>query len=247
MDITNNNSEKIDAYLLGQLKGQERLEFEAELSKDIRLQEEVTLQQQIMKGLATYGNQQLRGRLSRIREEQKQQKTIGVLPRRRIFRYVAAAAAIALLLITLTILWNNTASTDVFSDNYKPYNLTAGSRTTDGDARIATISQWYNAGDYAKALPALEAYLSEHPNNAKLQLAAAISHIELQQEAAAIAYFDTILDSADPFFTDHARWYKALCFIKLDRAVEAKALLQLLANDKDADHHQEAKDLLEDM
>jgi len=238
-------NQKIEDYLQNKLNAEERAAFEKQLSMDDGLKQEVELLSVVMKGVKKSGKDQLKNRLQKIHNAQTQ--TTPATKTRRLWPMVAGiAASIALLIVGGIFMKNQKADPQMaFESFYQPYSLKLASRdaTTDNKEYLK-INELYFNKKYKAALPLLENALLTDPTNAGLQLATGICHLELNQLEAARLNFLAILKSKNSRWMDKANWYLALSYLKAGKIPEMKSALDSILKNPDADHHNEAKELL---
>ena len=257
MDTNKGIEEKLDQYLLGQMSEAERTDFTKALDKDPDLVAQFALHQQIVDGVKTYARQDFRKKLKNFQKEWNKKQAVKapvvetpakVKPLyRRVTTWAAAAAALILLLSVA--FWLNQAplsSGDLYAAYYEPYpSLFSNRNVTEGDLPLA--NEYYQNKDYEKALGIFDQLLVEQPNDAKLLLIAGICQLENDQAAAALTYFQKIIDKEDLYLMDQATWYAALSHLKQDQKTKAKALLKQLEAKPKADRKNEAIELLNEM
>jgi len=244
MEAPNEYIDQIDDFLTGRLGEAERTDFEHQLQSDVALQQAVKTQELLLSGIDDFGNEQLKARLQRISADRKQRTA----PQPRLFiRRMIAAAAVFLLLLAVGWWWQSSSLTpdQHYANHFEPYSLTFNSRTNDADLSLAQFEQLYRGKKYSQLTEEAGTYLSQNPKNYPLQLAVGISYMELEKYQEALPYFDTIINANDPFFSDQARWYKALAYLKTKQPEKSKALLEKLAKDPSSDRQEAAIQLLQ--
>lgn len=124
----------------------------------------------------------------------------------------------------------------------EPLQLTTKSNSADLD--IATMQTLFNEGNYVDALPLINNYLENKPNDLDVLLAKGITHYEEGHSAEAHAVFAT-MGSLQPRVKKHL-YYDALTYIKENKVSKAKVILNdiVAAN---AYNYKAAQQLLEKM
>lgn len=242
-------NQKIDDYLRDKLNAEERAAFEKELSMNEALQKEVALLAAVIKGVKKSGRDQLKSRLQKIHANQiTQTKPAPVTKTRRLWPKIASvAAAVALLIVTGIFLFKNQNLSPemAFENYYQPYSLKLASRDATDNKLYLQINELYHHKKYKAALPLLEEALLIDPTNTRLRLVTGICYLELDQLPTARNEFSSIVQAKDLRLTDKANWYLALSFLKEGKISEMNSALDSIINNPDADHHTEAKELLE--
>ncbi|MEM9887837.1 MAG: tetratricopeptide repeat protein [Bacteroidota bacterium] len=151
---------------------------------------------------------------------------------------LAIAAAIALLLI-LPFLRPQ--------DRYEQFNdhraLALVEMSIQNTAAAQEAQTAFNAGDYSTALDALNAYLTDRPEDVEAQLYKGISLLELNELQAARAIFEPIAEGTSAFQSE-GLWYLALSYLKEEDAVNTKKYLErLITENKDQNLIDKAKRL----
>ncbi len=255
MEKERNYESQIDAYLLGELLGAERSEFEQALAQDPELAQQVEEQRLLMEGLQFHGNEQLRARLKNIHQQaettatETSEKTNAKVRRFPLRTLLTAAATLALLIIATLLLRTGPASgPEIFAQHYDAYSLSLTNRSEPGvDENLAQIDELYAQGNYEAILPLVRQVLPTRPNDPLLKMAGGIAALESKQYQEAIRYFQAIRQEPDSPLADQATWYLALTHLRQDSKNLARHLLEKLASRPDADRHQEAQQVLEEL
>jgi len=235
---------EIDDYLFDKLTASEKADFHQKATNDKNFKEDFLLQKEVAQNIQSYGNELLKNKLQAIHQEMLAQ------PKKRpVLLYALGIACSIILLIFSVLFFNNVHQpnqTAIFSNYYKPYPLSFQTRTSGQqkneaihNARLLYLNQKYSA-----ALPLLNKLSIENPQNPKFLLGKGICYIELKEWEKALAAFDSIIQLNESFFKDHAIWYTTLIHFKLQDFQQAKNGLKILAGNADADHHEDAQQLL---
>ena len=213
------------------------------MQTDTQLAEAVKLRREMIYGVEAFGRKALKEQLKGIHEEVIHQPA-PTAKRRPLFPILAAVAAVLLLLLMLPWLIDGDAqSPDELYAAYFEHHLISLAQRDAVDPNLLTLEKLYNDKNYQDALDLFETYLNGSIAS-NLLLGAGISYLETGQPEKARPLFNQIIDSKDFNYADQARWYGALAALKLNDATSAKSFLQPLVEDKSADHHEEAMELL---
>ena len=144
----------------------------------------------------------------------------------------------------------NTSSNDgpvLYASYFQPYTPSVETRSNDNiqDDVYKKFIDTYRAQDYQTSLETITP-LIENANNITL-LIAGICAMETGKNQESLEYLDKIIARNDFYFIDHARWYKSLALLKTNKINEAKLLLNVLATNPKADHHDESVSLLKEI
>jgi len=247
MDKLNFTDEQLDQYLMGRFSQKNQTQFDQALNVDQVLNGRFNERKSLMQGISAFHAHDLKARLKKIHQDNFEQTSLKVVAKRRsLAPWMAAAATVAFLVIAL--MWLNNSSTmsssQIFASNFEPYELSMSQRSEGGDATLIKLEQLYKSGQYEEALPMFKTLIDQNDQNIHLKLGAGISELALEKPEEALPYFEAIIERGDFLFEDHAVWYTALAYLKMDNQEQAKTFLEKLAADTEADHHQDAIEVL---
>ncbi|MEM9821269.1 MAG: tetratricopeptide repeat protein [Bacteroidota bacterium] len=252
--------EQIDRYLLGQLSKAESEQLMQSLNEHPEMKDELKIRQDMMKGIDAYVSRDLKKRLRGLQEEVKAEaiETAEAAPAilgvsKNLYRWLAAAAALAIL-IALAF-WLTPSSTpsstpspeQVFAHYYQPYQDVFSIRNDNADQALLQANASYLRKEYTQALSLFQPLLQKEPKNSRLLLAIGICELETAQAQAALQRFQAIIQLEDIYLGDQAKWYAALASVKIKDYKMAKMYLQELTTNKEADHHLEAIELMQQL
>ena len=233
--------QKIEAYLLGKLRGEELAAFKARLKSDAQLAEEVKTRKLLIRQVESLGALEMKNRLVAIKDQMQQR-------RRKVIRRMlglAGAAAIALLFFALPLFQTPDSPRDLYEKYHEAYQLPFTSRnTTNQNPILDQAGTYYLAGDYTNALPLLEQLLSEKPSDSRTRLALGICQQKLELQEAALQTFAPLIEKQDALYLDQARWYSALAYLQLEQTEACRQQLIALSANPRAVHYEQAKELL---
>lgn len=223
-----NNTERIDRFLRGDLPEEEKKALETELSQNADLASELALQKDMEAFLRKQSQRAaLRDQLQAVGGEffQSTEKTaepgrIVSLPRRQTLRWVIGiAATVTLLLVARFLLQPNLY--DQFAQ-HPP--LAMIEKSNEAQDNLAAMEAAFNQEDYARALPLLEAYQRQKPDDLQVELYLGICWLETQQYAKANAVFQKI-SQTESSFKDYGQWYLALSYLKQGNKTACRKIL----------------------
>lgn len=241
-----NQQDKIDAYLLGRLEGEELKIFLENLEADSKLAEEVVLQKQLMAGIRTFGHDRMKAKLNKIHQE-VMAETDAATQREQWLRIAVVTVGLLLLGLILWMLLKPDKHEHLYARFYQPYSAALTSRDGDGSKELTEASFYYKDGAFDKAAELLPGVIEKIPDNPEIRLALGICYLEAGALDEAGETFEAVLQSNDPLFRDHGRWYRALTHLKAGEKDACQRILQTLATDPNADHHEEAQELLREL
>jgi len=249
-----NNDKKnslMDKYATGSLSQAEIKEIEQLITADPSFQKELDMRKDISDGVNIAGNRELRKMLNKLHKEVVVSKT-KTSGSGRVIKLIMSVAAVflgGLVLFQLGFLKNlGTTGQDgsiQYASYYKPDMSNSRSTDETREDYLLPFATAYQEGEFAKVISIVKPYL-EGSNN-EVKLLTSIAALETGDVPMAMDLLDKILATENYYYRDHANWYKALAYLQLEETDKAKVLLNKLASDSKADHHKEAKELLNKM
>ena len=258
--VNDNNIERIERYLTGQMSPEESDVFLADLKKDKQLREEAQMMALMVKEIKKNQAIQDSEVIDEVRIGQEKMKASARARRIRLFKWAASIAAVVLVVIGVTI-FNKSyktggllASADsievaadsvetliaqatidkVFNKYYSPFQMTV-SRGADDEKVLKELADLYNkVGTEKELAPVIE----------ELEKRYGFCHVSFDinpQDKEALEYADYVY-SHQPYENDIA-WYLALAYLKNNEPDKAKKLLKPLADDGNAQAQQLLKEL----
>ncbi len=158
-----------------------------------------------------------------------------------------AAAVIGLLAVVLPLLLLNRDSQgangpgdQLFSDH-----LTLPPAP---EARDEVMDPWreaYMAGDYPRAIEVLQERLADstYRYRSEAHLYMGLSHLAIEEPVKALESLEQV--SASSFYFADARWCRVQALLRLDRAQEARRVVENILEEPRHPHREEAEALLE--
>lgn len=217
--------EQLYRYFDGELEGEEKKRFEAELESSPELKRSLETLSMSRYAVNHLGILQS---VSAVHEsylnEIKQEKNKPV--RRGWVRYAIGVAAAAAVIIALFLVINpgggKTNPQDLYASVYKPYDNTQTRAGATG-----TLEQAYRQKNYPQVIAA---YQQLPQPVAKEKLLAACAYLETGETAKAQSLLVSLQEDNHtrpvPEFVDDAEYYLALCYLKMGRLDEAGVLFR---------------------
>jgi len=240
----------IDKSILGTLTQNEKSQLEAYIMEQPTTKLEIKMRTDLMKGLEYNADQELKSILNKIHNEEISGKKHNGLLKKIGFSLLAISILIGAYAIFNYMNTSQEAKpivgSAIYATYFEPFTPSLETRSSDAIQEV-TYKQFidaYRNKDYDKSLAIIKPLISNADN--KTLLIAGISAMEIDKHQEAFEYFDKIITSNDFYFIDHAKWYKSLVLIKTNKINEAKVLLNDLANNPEADHHNESVSLLKE-
>lgn len=242
--------EDIDDYISGRMKGQERAAFDAEISENKELQQEIRFFKNLGKATQNLATDDFAKALTKVDEELEQESFFeyqkGKEPSKNakvfsISNVLAIAASIALLLLAGTF-WraNSIYSNDALAEaNYKDADLPARRSSTNNQVAILQKAlDAYVEEDYNAAIRTLQNISND---SLGLSVAYFLGHAYYKNEAfdKAIPQFEKLLSSENqslPSYVnvDKLRWNSLQAYLRIGQLDERfyQSLNQLAENGK---------------
>ncbi|MEO1052700.1 MAG: tetratricopeptide repeat protein [Bacteroidota bacterium] len=222
-----------EGYIEGSLTENERSDFEKRLMEEKELQELLNDMKTLTVGIAYAGRESARQKIAELeasfQEENEETKVIPIWQNRKFF---AAAAVVAILLVSTFTIFNlnqSPSSEALFQTYYEPYMILSGSGTRNTDSESAANDQdkaliAYEQQKYEEAIAILEPIQQDNEIN-KFYLSSA--YLASGQAEKAIDGFQGVISSGGEY-TRQAQWYLALSYVKLGDVEEAKSALSVI-------------------
>lgn len=249
-------SRRIANYIYNDMKSSEREDFERDLLNDPELAKEFKLQVSAIDVLSAKSVlEDLRSRTDLeeaerifdeyLREKQDQdsitnqqsdqtniekQSTRFVRIKRILYPVLAAAVILAGVLIVRTISVTN-LNERLFNEYYQPLdevNFTDRGENEELYLSFRNAINFYHNGDYTSSTSILSELSKQNPNFTESHFYLALSKIGEKQHATAANYLENYLLEFNKYQPE-AKWYLAMCYIKLNRITEANELMIELA------------------
>lgn len=255
-------NELIEQYLLGQLSGELLYSFEEKLATDEHFRREVALERVIRKNVRTVGRKEWALRLENFHQEMnvtaEEEATVKPLyesveserSQQKRHLFLAIAAAFVLLLVATVILINTSNKTNpnqIFVAYYQPYtSVEQATRALPNEtpSERAKAFEFYNNGNYPESIKIFNRILAQGEEEVVLfYLGNAYLSDNRPNEAEKV--FKNYLSKYQEFALE-ARWYLSLSYLKQDRVVEAKQILEELSK-QDNNYRTEAIEILKSL
>lgn len=262
------NQDRIDAYLLGNVSKDERREFEEEISRNQELTEALGDTETAIAAIELHEDQALKARLQKLeqtlaaapktsqtepvvrsitdRQAKTNARVVDIKQRRKgTLKLLGYAAA---LLLVLAVGWwamntgNSFDAPQLAMDSFRPYdNITAGTVRGDNDQTAETAAfADYDTGNFAAAETKLASLEATSVN--RFYLGQSLLAQEKFGEAGAI--FNELKSEAGFPLAQESGYYAALAQLGGDDIATASAALTKIAEDAAHPMQQEAEALL---
>lgn len=233
-----NKYQLIDEYLSGSMGQDDIDKFKAFMQSDADLRAETMIlgEMEEMSSFATM-EEGLRDTLKGIRNEAVPQKS-GI---NKFIKLGLAALLLGLLAYMVYPKLSTGANDDLLIQYASVEPLTLTTKSADLNMDLREMQDFYNAGNYSKALLPINNYLSAHPQDIDVLLAKGIALYQTGDYKAAQLTFDSI-NALQPRVAKH-KWHSALAYIKAKDTAAAKVILEEIVL-KESYNHEKAKQIL---
>lgn len=243
MPKTQNNI-RINKYLDGEMTPEEEIIFEKDLKTDTRLQQELQLHLQLDKVIENRESDiKYRQYLGKFRKNKRPGKDFSFTGSKTFLAIISASFIILITVVLFLIYSGPHNSPEIFAQYYLPYDLDNNYRSA-GESDMDQGLNLYNNKKYGEALVYFENLLKAEPYNAKAHFAAGISALEVGQNKQAAEHFIQVMESENLEFYQHAQWYLALTYLRLNKVQEAEILLIALRN-TGGFYHKQASEIVD--
>lgn len=226
-EISREEFEQIERYLLNEMEASEQEQFEVKLASDETLQHEVALQRQLLAAVEAGSFQQ------KNRGSKGEGKTM-----RKLFvtKWYAAAAV---LLLTIVGAWYfyvlPLRETDLFTSYFQPdpgLPVVMGNNTVSYAFNDAMIS--YKEEKYTDAIAVWEGLAAQIGTSDTLEYYIGVANLNMGNLSKAEPYLAQIAQNSHSAFQRRAIWYLALLKIKEGEQEKAGVLLKQLPDREEA-------------
>jgi tetratricopeptide (TPR) repeat protein len=220
----------IERYNAGEMDDAEKKWFRKELEENKKLRHEVDLRRRTDTILKEKDIISLRNKLTVI--EKNREANIPAKSSRKPVNMKYAAAIAAMVLIGGFALFrsNSLSNEEILNKYYKTYEVTTPSRSysASADPDYIMAMDYYKIHDYRKAALYFTKVLENDPEDMESHLLHGLVNFENSNYPEAERSFGKVIDNKDNMYTEDARWYLSLCYIKTndqDKAMEHLAII----------------------
>lgn len=219
--------EEIEGYIYNELSEEEMASFEAELSSNKTLSEEIGLIRNIDLALRESEVMQLRNNLQNIAAEiaAEKQTELSFITRFKARKVILSSIAASLiLLLGITGLLTRQASQDkLYQKFYAAYQIPGINRSANetADLTLAAAIQKIDNQEYVAAIDLLKKVTSRNQNNTVAHFYTGVSLQETSQYQNAISEYQKVIVDKDNLFIEQAQWYIGLCYLQTNENKKA--------------------------
>lgn len=218
-------SENIQKYLAGELKGSELDDFKKAIQESSTLQEDILLHNKVDQAIVNTGLEKFKKQLDIIHKENKRTRCKNIVHRLTPWHIAAAALIIFIVIAALSFLLSDSVKPhEIFEKYYAPYEVNVSRSFETGSEIFDKGLESYAIGNYELAFLIFETVSQADRSNIAVHLYKGICGIELGKYETAEKEFEIIIKAKDPFYLQDAEWYMALLMLKMED-VDAAGLM----------------------
>ncbi len=221
-------NDRIEQYLLKNMKDNAREAFEYELNSDLDLKKLTEKKRLLIRGITAGFNAELKLKLK------KEDKRLKRMVKTRRIKFISGIAAVLVIGVFSTFFLNSLKQDPIkiYEKHYQAYPnisipLSRSNENTDNPYYL------YEKGDFQAALTGLNALIDDKPGDEAALFYAAIIYMELADFENAIEYLIRVTGENSNRFTRPANWYLSLAYIHSDKLEIAAKYLDKLAGEND--------------
>jgi hypothetical protein len=240
--------EELESYINRELSNEKLESFEAELTSNQKLREEINLIKNVDLALNETDVMQLRSNLQSIASEiasnkQTERSFAGRFKTKRIV--LSAVAASLILLLSLTGITSRQSQNDIYQKFYTKYEATGivRSANTTANQTLTEALQKFENQDYQAALNLFSEIIARDQNNMVGHFYAGVSLQETGKYPDAIKEYETVIVDKDNLFTEQAQWYIGLCYLQTNENKKAYQQFKKIAKNAGF-YQQKAQEIL---
>lgn len=217
----------IERYNAEEMNHTEKAWFEKELEGNETLQKEVLLRKKTDIILERHDIVSLRNKLTSIEKSRKDEMVKSVNPNTPRFRYAAIFTGLVILGSLLVFSYKNQSPDTIYKRYYQVYDNPGTSRS--GETSYNEAINYFNKGEFGKALTGFQAYLKNNPGSAQYEFLSGVSNMEIRNFPDAQLSFNKVINREANFYKEDANWYLAMCYLATSDKVMAKDQLRKIA------------------
>jgi hypothetical protein len=229
--------EELESYINNELSNEELASFEAELTSNQRLMDEIGLIKNIDLALSETDVMQLRNNLHNIASEiasnkQTERSFAGKFKAKRIVLSTVAASLI--LLLGITGIMSRQSQDDIYQKFYTKYEATGIVRSANLTANktLSEALQKFENQDYNAALNLFTEVIARDQNNMVGHFYTGVALQETGKYQNAIKEYETVIIDKDNLFTEQAEWYIGLCYLQTNENKKAYKQFKKIAKNE---------------
>ncbi len=239
IDISQEEFEVFEQYILEQMSNEEELAFSKSLAADKEFQDKFEMVRLLLVGVQEAG---LKNRIEVFHKDliSSSENTVQASGKLTSVKRWLVAASVVIIAGLGTLLFMNTDSKKekIFATYYKPDPGLISAMSTSGNYIFDRAMIDYKVGEYDAALKTWESMLVAKPENDTLNYFIGSAYLAKEKNELALTYFQKVIENANSYFLNDARWYTGLLLLKEDKIKEAIPFIEM------SEHHDKESLLL---
>ena len=219
--------QQIEKYLRGELTGEQLEAFEKQLKEDTLLAQEFQLEKDIFASVQAYGQLKRKQELQQLHNEEVALNGLQRFIRKWYSLLLWIGAILGLAIIAWIVsknLQSDPGPQQLFAE-YSEYAFKYTVKSSDTLALLVQIETFLSEENFNEALPLLDEYLSQNPNDSEILLAKGIAILKTDQDDEdALKLFMQVVDQDNAYLAD-SYWLIALTYLKSNQIQESKEYL----------------------
>ena len=254
-------TEIIDKYLNGELEEKELFEFNKRLKTDKQLQRELKLEEELNPAIGDEDVIDFRKEIIEVRKSMLNEnsfkedlsnrpKTIPIFSKNKQW-YLIAASVIVLLGISIYFFFvsnSNLTNDQLYAQYYAPYPASISIRSDDTSINNSVTLGFieYEKSNFGEAVIYFNSAKKADSTNIPVRFYLGIACMETGLLSEAESNFKIVIENKFNLFTEQAKWYLALTYLKSGDDKYRPQINQLLNEivEEKGDRAKEARDLL---
>ncbi|MEO7308016.1 MAG: tetratricopeptide repeat protein [Ferruginibacter sp.] len=219
--------DKIEQYLNDEMQPQERKDFEWQLENDEELKNDFQLYNSINNTMKAEEVSEDEHELAKTLQQLNRKYILpGHVKQGNFKKWLAAAAAVLIILIgTVYVLTNKETSPEKLYASYSEHApVKIQLRGNTGDSLAGMAADKFNNKKYNEALPLLQAYVKQQPDDIQMNISLGICYLEMSRFTDAEQVFSAIA-AGQTAYAETANWYLALTALKQKDIEKCRSIL----------------------
>ncbi|WP_372950421.1 tetratricopeptide repeat protein [Mariniphaga sp.] len=225
---------QIEDFISGSLEGEELEMFQAELNENTDLKAEVALRRNIDLAVGEKDVLSLRDKLQNVQHDVKNKEIKSLIPDTKVqqMNWWRAGVAVAVVLFAFAGIFRNEFGNinHTYNQYYEQPEWAPQRSVTSDLGFLQQANGYFVNGEYEQALLLYDKAIKENDEKFVFQFYKAASLQNLEKFEEAIPEYSKVIEHGDNMFVEEAEWYKALCYLKLERKDMAKEQLLAIIN-----------------
>jgi len=235
----------IERYNAGEMNEAEKEWFQKELEGNEKLRNEVDFRKKTDEALKNQDIINLRNKLTEIQKRREVAVPASGSGKLINIKYAAVVAGIVIIGSLILLPDRKLNNDEIMNRYYKAYEAMAPSRSSQTEINMdfTTAIDFYNVHDYRNAAKYFSKVLGSEQKDMYTTFLYGVSKFEVKDYPDAKQSFVKVINDKTSLYTEDARWYLALCYVKTEENNLAIEQLDII-RESTSIHRTEAKKIL---